>query len=249
MSDFDYEELDRAVSSVGAPSEPPVVTPPQPSAATPVTTAPDTPAARRSSGRFMDVVHPSSDMRAKVSERAELRVDERPSMQPDRPDVSPFTVADETPVEKPLESPFLSDAQVEKQPLGAMPPVGVQEQPPQFEPSQATSEVESPIEEVEEATFTPEAPASGLEASEPEASEPAAPVAEEVMPSSTPFVEQPVAAKTPQESGAIYDTETYHQPVAQAAKKTSGGLVALWISLLVIVGAAAGAAVYFFVLQ
>ena len=66
MQDIDFDEIDRAVSSITNPktiidtkvSEPivPVVT------AIPETHSPS-PAARRSSGRFMDVVHPSSDMR------------------------------------------------------------------------------------------------------------------------------------------------------------------------------------------
>lgn len=87
MKDLDFDELDRAVNSLvgGVPATPaPDATPPVP-ATTPVATNPTlsaTPeptlppstvptvpadqalAARRNSGRFMDVVHPSSDMRS-----------------------------------------------------------------------------------------------------------------------------------------------------------------------------------------
>ena len=52
---------------------------------------------------------------------------------------------------------------------------------------------------------------------------------------------------TNQESGAIYDTESYHQPVTKPVKK-SGNLAILWIALLVVFGAAAGWAVYTFIL-
>lgn len=69
MQDIDFDEIDRAVSSVTnqktrgssvpevARSAPVVTSAPEPVAVDP------SPAMRRSSGRFMDVVHPSSDMR------------------------------------------------------------------------------------------------------------------------------------------------------------------------------------------
>lgn len=90
MSDFDFEELDKAVSgalngvsspttpevSAAAPAElaTPTVSQPVATDTTPVPVStptpaaqpsPVTPAARRSSGRFMDMVHPSSDMRGR----------------------------------------------------------------------------------------------------------------------------------------------------------------------------------------
>src|SRR5664280_2852109 len=74
MSDIDYDELDRAVSSL---SDKPAQTANVPALAEPVTdtvsvttappavnTAPTAP--KPTSGRFMDVVHPSSDMRPTV---------------------------------------------------------------------------------------------------------------------------------------------------------------------------------------
>lgn len=51
-----------------------------------------------------------------------------------------------------------------------------------------------------------------------------------------------------QESGAIFDTESYHQPLAHPVKKRSGAWVILWIFLLVLLGAGVGAGFYFYVL-
>lgn len=81
MKDIDFDELDRAVNSLigGTPDAPAAVVPEIASTATPVEptippvsvpvrSTPIVPAeplaARRASGRFMDVVHPSSDMRS-----------------------------------------------------------------------------------------------------------------------------------------------------------------------------------------
>ncbi len=197
---------------------------------TPVSLA-ETPAVRRSTGRFMDVVHPSSDMRSRVAERPtpqpvenreEPSEEEAPSRHTDMPDPLDFQPTPEPAADAPLESPFLPDAKVEKKPLGAMPPVGAARELPEL-----PELLQVPDEKLLEATVE----------TEPE------------VPTSTPFTQSHVETPAePQESGAIYDTETYHQPVVHPVKRKSGGLVALWIVLLVVVGAAAGAAVYFFVL-
>lgn len=47
------------------------------------------------------------------------------------------------------------------------------------------------------------------------------------------------------ENGAIYDTDSYHQPLAHPAKKKSGWLWVVWIVLILLVGGGAGAALYF----
>ena len=48
-----------------------------------------------------------------------------------------------------------------------------------------------------------------------------------------------------QENGAIYDTDTYHhQPLAHPKKKKSGWLWVVWIILILVVGAAGGAALF-----
>lgn len=82
------------------------------------------------------------------------------------------------------------------------------------------------------------------ESSKPEASAPAAAPAAS-GPASIPqqYKEEPSTGD--QESGAIYDTETYHQPLAHPAKKKSGWLWILWIVIILILGAGGGAAVYF----
>lgn len=51
-----------------------------------------------------------------------------------------------------------------------------------------------------------------------------------------------------QTNGSIYDTATYHQPIdsAKAAKKTSSMRWLIWVIALLIVGAIAGAAAYYF---
>ena len=49
-------------------------------------------------------------------------------------------------------------------------------------------------------------------------------------------------------SGAIYDTDSYHKAVLKPTKKNSSWLWILWIFILLIVGAGAGVAVYFWVL-
>jgi hypothetical protein len=46
-------------------------------------------------------------------------------------------------------------------------------------------------------------------------------------------------------NGAIYDTDTYHKPLAHPAEKKSGWLWVIWIVLILLVGAGAGAALYF----
>lgn len=47
-----------------------------------------------------------------------------------------------------------------------------------------------------------------------------------------------------QDSGAIYDTDTYHQPLAHPAKKKPSWLWIVWIILILALGAAAGAGLY-----
>lgn len=56
---------------------------------------------------------------------------------------------------------------------------------------------------------------------------------------------QPKAAEPPT-TGAIYDTAAYHQPLTHPAKKKPGWLWVLAIILILLLGAASGAAVYFF---
>jgi len=130
MQDIDFDEIDRAVNSVtsasNAASTPVVDTPATPviqSVSTPV--AVSTPnqaisahvapslAARRSSGRFMDVVHPSSDMRPQAPAAATFHREDvapRPTEVPERPVFAPEPVVESTPepTPEPVESPTSS---------------------------------------------------------------------------------------------------------------------------------------------
>jgi hypothetical protein len=268
MKDFDFDEIDRAVSSTMQPKD----APKNDEAAVPVTVSRSEPtstppAAKRSSGRFMDVVHPSSDMRSSVPERSTPRPAEKSapapvaektnSDWPDPLDFHGFTPEDntETPTPapsgeeelqspKPLDSPFLSDAKVEKRPLGAF----SEEKPAMaVEPKkEETPLIEAPDEPLLRAETEEEMPEK-----EPEptpASELEQPNDELVAPVSITqqYKEQP--STTDQPSGAIFDTEAYHQPLAHPEKKRSGAMIIVWIVALILLGAGIGAGVYFYVL-
>lgn len=60
------------------------------------------------------------------------------------------------------------------------------------------------------------------------------------------YKEQPSTGD--QKTGAIYDTDAYHKALLHPAKKKSGWVWVLWITILLIIGAGTGAAVYFFML-
>jgi len=168
----------------------------------------------------------------------------------------------------PLTSPFLPGTKVEKRPLGANAIattvsddiVEVDENaqlpanPKDVEPI-LPEELHGDVMAIESDTTTPP----------PTPEKPA--VAEAApMPSSATFHEAKVEKEEPkitgptsisqqyreepstgdQASGAIYDTDSYHQPLAHPAKKKSGWMWIVWIILILIVGAAGGAALYFF---
>lgn len=303
------------VPEVTAPvPDPPAVTPTEataeevtPAETIPVTAtprpAPAVPAARRG-GRFMDVVHPSSDMKSTVPPRVsregttlapaadispspaapvtdvEPVVAEAPEVKnetsatdttwPDPLDSASFSLppegeapADE---QEPLSSPFIAGTKVEKRPLGGATPAGdavaqpdvepetqaqssegaqLPPQPPQDEPLPA--ELDTTIMAVEETDHHEEAPAV------------VAPVVPTPMSTETPPVPSASAAvgaaSIPQQytespstgdqtNGAVFDTNTYHKPLEHPAKKKSGWLWVIWIVLILLVGAAGGAALY-----
>lgn len=312
MSDFDFDEIDKAVAGVLTPEESAAkndTAPIQPVSAvsavsTPVAAQPAptpevatsqrtplAPAARRSSGRFMDVVHPSSDMRTRTGYTP---VSETQPVEPRTTAFVPPAVEEKQDDDwtKPLDSPFLPDAKVEKRPLGGS--VATQDFNPQDLLNAPDEELllEEPNDPRLEATVLPdpidfaaqfaeEAKASDSEpiveerSPEPAVEAPQQPDAEpelEVEKDATPeaetqpttahepiqpeepvgptsisqqYQERPVEAKA---SGAIYDTENYHQPMAVAPKKHAGAWGILWIVLLVILGAGAGVAFYLFIL-
>jgi hypothetical protein len=141
MQDIDFDEIDRAVNSLTSPSSdaptkpvsddptPAVTEPVAETSSEPVVPAPTapSPAARRSSGRFMDVVHPSSDMRPSVSDRPapsapifhreEVAERAEPEERPESAPVSgtafhwpdPIDIAASEPTPEPMPEPSVSD--------------------------------------------------------------------------------------------------------------------------------------------
>lgn len=320
MSDFDFDELDKAVAgalgpdTTASPDEKKATdlmpetfdeapneknnsasaesTTPAQEEVSRVKEAPrSVPAARRSSGRFMDVVHPSSDMRTRTSSQTAPAPTTftTPTTSPEPSVVNEPPVAAEdiseahdndTDWNAPLESPFLPDAKVEKRPLGGEPapllssledelkleapdepllPEHAMPDPIDFaaqssalssenedtgtdpevvaEPAPAPIEMDEPKKSEKQEDTQPEGHAAP---SSPEPEVPAGPSS-----ISQQYVEQP---RDEQASGAIYDTENYHQPLAPTPKKRSGAWTIMWIILLVILGAGAGLAFYLFVL-
>lgn len=364
MTDIDFDELDKAVSSLmssvpknapvknddiktitiapklsgsltGSPFEQPVpahsLSPsladvaPVPSVSTPsaAQSASRVSLAERRGGRFMDVVHPSSDMkRQNLSEtpsRQGLTIEPRAGM-PSAPEVSdpilvqapsalmteesdslsavvtekhpapdsqwpdPLDMLEETPpagsqatqdsstVEttaaepepatepiKPMATPFLSDAKVEKRPLGGVVSADQSDDisnttEPDFEDTDSQlppepTEIEMPLPEElstdliaiesDNATVSQVTPAAEPVSEKP-ASEPAS-----AGPSSIQqqYKEEPSTGD--QTSGAIFDTATYHQPLAHPARKNMSWLWIVAIIVVLLLGAAGGAALYF----
>lgn len=278
MEEIDYDELDRAVNSTvssnvtgssdsdnvtatqpqGQPEPAPTVSVVVNQTASTVPALPS-PAMRRSSGRFMDVVHPSSDMRSSTSlTTPEPRKDITTSFQepakspdasgvktwPDPIDYQPATANSSQ--EKPVvsESPFLSDAKVEKRPLGAFssePSVQASTStPPDAENSTESSRVDHPI-----GTDIP-MPAelqNNLLSIEGDDS----PTTPEVTSITQQYTEKP--STSDQATAAVFNADAYHKPLSHPKKDKSGWLMVLWIFLLLIVGAGTGAAVYFYVLR
>lgn len=261
MSDFDFDELDRAVNGALGGEEPAQALPAEPT--TPAVEEKSaekparTPAMRRSSGRFMDVVHPSSDMRGRSAP---------PNPVAHSPVMAPAVLsepAEATQEIEPAGSPFLPDAKVEKRPLGGPAPLletGFIEDslvpPPKEELLEAPDEprieahtMPDPIDFAEQSTSTPSEEAASISgeheahhiADEPEPPAAIGPVA--ITPQYTE------GASTADAPGTIYDTEAYHQPLAHPVKKRSGVWVVVWILLLVLLGAGAGAAAYLFFLR
>jgi hypothetical protein len=60
------------------------------------------------------------------------------------------------------------------------------------------------------------------------------------------YKEQPSTGE--QNTGAIYDTDSYHKTLVHPVKKKSGWLWVVWIAILLVVGGGVGAAMYFFVI-
>lgn len=165
---------------------------------------------------------------------------------------------------KPLMTPFLADAKVDKRPLGEPVAMTVPELtspapavPPVVVPEVAeadNTQMESGVASVEQMSDGPAlddvvaaeaiAPASSIEPQVPAA-------ATVVVPAGGSIVQQYDEAKStgPQTSAPIYDTETYHQPIDSQKpekKKSSAIKWIIWIFILIFIGAAIGAGYYYF---
>ncbi|HEU4831033.1 MAG TPA: hypothetical protein VFS65_02590 [Candidatus Saccharimonadales bacterium] len=342
MTDIDFDELDRAVnsltaktpsddnSSVGeassAPQTPPAPTPPSP----PVNPSAPPLAARRSPGRFMDMVRPTSARPESAAPERVSRVgttigsSPAPGVAPSSPEIintpPPAAASPDTPPAPvtsewpdPLDfhgftstddsqdaedddidkisaditnsiattdsdlpdSPFITNAKVEKRPLGAFsnepqqpesPAITAEPTEPQTQPTPSPDDAEPAPQPQLEAPYIPtEAddvdtplPAElqddllSIESSTA-TQESAADIAvrdneQPIGPTSITqqYKEQPSSGE--KASGAIYDTSSYHKALVKPAKKKSGWMWVIWITLLLVVGAGAGAAVYYFVL-
>lgn len=185
----------------------------------------------------------------------------------------------------PLTSPFLSDAKVEKRPLGGLTPAT--EEASDAEPKEDTADRISQHDPEDQLPANPEkidmplpeelrsdlmAIESGthLQVSEDKnvadvqslikeikqddvAKSTPVPPSKEEEPVPTPptgptsiaqqYKEAPSTGD--QSTGAIYDTDTYHQPLKHPAEKKTGWLWVVWIVAILLVGAGGGAALYF----
>lgn len=223
-------------------------------------------AGQRGSGRFMDVIHPSANMRSSTPVPDVQIVPPVNNMVP--PDISPRSVpvipsrqngtfASEP---EPLESPFIAGAVVEKRPLGAFATDPVQEHI-EISPSGEVTEGpikplnESPTDEettplpdelgddllkIESGNVTPEA---ALSVSATHTAEPQILSQTSI---SQQYKEKP--ADFDKKASSIYDTNVYHKDPNASIKKKSGWMWVLWIIILLAVGVGAGAVTYFYVL-
>jgi len=317
MQDIDFDEIDRAVSSVtnqntrGASvpeavrSTPREFTPSSTPVSAPVTepvAVEPSPAMRRSSGRFMDVVHPSSDMRPSLSSPVAAREEPVRSAVPPRvaaaePEESstdnsdtdagfqwPDPIDTPTPADtvapspdnavieddSPLESPFLSGPKIEKRPLGAFSTAEPEADIPLTEEDDEAAPTQSDPQKVEPSTVALDPEMASvkselprelhddlltLEAHGTPEEEPAVQPVEQpptIIEQNTPAAPTSITQQYKEQSsapeatsGAIYDTEAYHQPLKHTPKKHSSALVVVWIVTLILIGGGLGLAAYY----
>jgi len=241
-------------------------------------TPPIAPAARRSSGRFMDMVHSSSDMRLHVpASRVESKPEPTVEM---KPEVIIPKAAEQAAWNEPLESPFIQDAKVEKRPLGGgeVTPAestavvasfdfqGLLDEPdepllkaPEVQERIEATALPDPIDFTATGVISDEVELKPFEAEQPVITEDTSTEPKSFSEAFQPVVTEPIGptsitpqykeqASAQQESGAMYDTESYHQAVSAPVKKKSGWLTVIMILLLVVLGAGGGWAVFTYVL-
>ncbi len=309
--DFDFDEIDRAVNSAtnNTASENDDTTNydqvksadnqmDKPVAATPAL------AGRRSSGQFMDVVHPSSDMR-----RPPMKTPERPTYQatvPEEP-VIPLELEAPEPEKTELPSPtiqsdvwentkndnedadidrisddldseldkkpepedtpdtpFLSDAKVEKRPLGAFSndSSATTDEPPELLEKKDESlpdELQGKLLTIEsnESIATPEnqkeiqsvAPVEETPEIEPDTKP--VPIVVDNTPKAATSITQQYQEKPStgdRDSGAIYDTDSYHKALIKPIKKKHSWTLILWIVIIIAAGIGAGVITFYYIM-
>lgn len=175
----------------------------------------------------------------------------------------------------PLQTPFLADTKVEKRPLGAFAveqqvaagdtsdvetvndgavaqeqvPTNSFSMPGQEATSDLPDELQHDLVKIEsDSEVTHQELAEEKPVPAPSFAAPvvtpvpaAAPGPASIQPQ---YKEEPSSTK--EEHAAIYDTDSYHKPLAHPAKKKSGWLWVLWIVLLLALGAGGAAALYYF---
>lgn len=176
--------------------------------------------------------------------------------------------------DSPLVSPFLPDTKVEKRPLGGnvsqndtpvlVPAVeNIDDQlpatiedtkpllPEEFHSDLVAIEADTthPEKHNEHSEASIETPRSANDNEEVgKKAEPQTPEKEKAsIPAGSGSIPQQYKEEQPtgnQENGAIYDTDTYHQPLSHPAKQKSGWMWVVWIILILVIGAGGGAALY-----
>lgn len=255
MTDIDFEEIDRAVASA---KEQQGIIPPSADASTeqpaqPATTPSAHQVVQRSRGRVMDIIHPSAARSS--ANRLSINPAPRPGVESAEQQANTST-SNSAP-----ESPFIPDAKIEKRPLGGFSKPEDSDDKSQVQTSVVTEEATTQAE-VEPEVESVNSSSEMLNSSLPEELHPdlinldslgAEPVATEQesapQPTAEPLsVTARVDTNKSTEPVSIYDTDTYHKPLAHPQKKSSGVLTTLWIVLFIVIGVGVGAAVYFFVL-
>jgi hypothetical protein len=267
MSDFDFDEIDKAVNNALSGNSELSQSRPDDTLPTPqLVSEPklQVPAIRRSTGKVMDIVHPTVSPRTPP-----VSVPSQPVDTPSVPPVTPEPIIPENSdlesslIIEPLESPFIANAKVEKRPLGGEAPTAAEFDSEELleapdEPRIEAHSMPDPIDFAATTNLSPELeaetpPAIELPTPKPQAAELRVntfePPSETI---STPVaITQQYQEKTSPtaETGAIFDTENYHQPLAHIPKRRSSFWTVFWILLLVVLGGAIGAAAYYFIVQ
>lgn len=217
-------------------------------------------ATRPTSGRFMDVVHPSSDMKSPATATPQPTGTEQSG--------PAVVVSAPKPVAAPaveVTSPFITDAKVEKRPLGD----------PFADPTPHSKDTEQSVAEKNDAPEEIIAINSEALAREESSKDAQAILDATKIETSTDAIDQqlqaiesihaePVTSSTDapsvsvvesstgtqptqgdQSQGAIYDVKEYHQPLSHPGKQKSGWGVVIIIVVIIALAAAAGAGAFF----